>query len=71
VSDRDPYTAAKDPDDVKDSSDTAGWSGYIPYLAAEGHEGKEGDLKALQAERNANDGEAKNKPAYEVFDAGN
>ncbi len=71
VRNRDPDTTAENPDDIEYRGYTACRAGNVPYLATEWHQGKDGDLKTLKTEWDANNGEAKDKAAYQVFDAGN
>lgn len=66
--DRDPDTAAKDPDDVEQKRNTAVplRSAYCPL--SKWPKGKQSKLKTLQPEGYAYDGKAKHKATYKITD---
>ena len=69
VDDGDLPPAEEDPDEVHDDGYTAGFAGAVHQFGAEGPEGVGSQLEQLQAEGDADDGDA-HQQAHDVVDDG-
>lgn len=65
---RDPYSAQKDPDNVKNSRKATRGARYLPHMLAEGEERHNTYFKTLDTERDANDSQAERQPGGHIFE---